>query len=214
MTSSSSPSPTQVSPFAFRQLESRVVDSFQAPEDILSAVREEAERIREAARAEGEAAGRASALAAVQAETAGQLKALAGAAKALEEAEDQLVTALEPAVAELAIRLAEQILSGALQVQPERVVDVCRQALRRLAQRRQVTLIVNPEELDAVRGALAQLRDELGGIEQLDVQGDRRLGRGGAIARTGAVEIDATVQTQLERAREIAVCTLSRGADE
>lgn len=204
----------EAAPFAFRQLESRMVDLFQEPEDILTDVRAEAERLREAARIQGEEEGRASGYAAAQAEMAEQLSALEGAAAALRDAEAQILSAHEPVVAELAIRLAEQILAGALDVQPERVIDVCRQALRRLTERRQVTLTVNPAELEVVRGALESLRTELGGIEQLDVQGDRRLGRGGAIARTSAAEIDAAVQTQLERAREIVATTLSQAEDE
>jgi flagellar assembly protein FliH len=53
-----------------------------------------------------------------------------------------------------------------------------------------------------------QLRTELGGIEHLAVQSDRRIGPGGAIARTDEGEIDASLETQLARAREIAAAAL------
>jgi flagellar assembly protein FliH len=55
---------------------------------------------------------------------------------------------------------------------------------------------------------VATLRAELGGIETCDVQSDRRVGRGGVILRTDAGEIDARVETGLERAREIVAATL------
>ncbi len=46
-------------------------------------------------------------------------------------------------------------------------------------------------------------RRRAGGIELCEIQADRRVGRGGAIVRTLESEVDATVQTQLERAREV-----------
>ena len=88
-------------------------------------------------------------------------------------------------------------------MQPERVLDVARNALRRLTERRHVTLVVNPADLELVSECVEQLQSELGGIEHLDVQSDRRVGRGGVVARTNAGEIDAGIDTQLARAREI-----------
>jgi flagellar assembly protein FliH len=58
-----------------------------------------------------------------------------------------------------------------------------------------------------------RLQSELGGIEHCNVQADRRVGRGGVIARTEAGEIDATIEAQLSRAREIVAAELSDGRD-
>jgi flagellar assembly protein FliH len=94
-------------------------------------------------------------------------------------------------------------------------MDVTRNALRHLAERRRVTVVVNPADLELVSECAEQLRTELGGIEHLSVQSDRRIGRGGAVARTDAGEIDAAIETQLARAREIAVAALGgSGSDE
>ena len=79
---------------------------------------------------------------------------------------------------------------------PERVVDVVRGALRRLVERDRVTILVNPEDLDLVRGASDALMAELGGIEHCDVQAERRVARGGAIVRTVEGEVDATLDDQ------------------
>ena len=115
---------------------------------------------------------------------------------------------LERDAAEMAIALAEQILAGALQVQPERVLDVTRNALRHLAERRRVTVVVNPADLERVSLAADQIRAELGGIDHLAVQSDRRISPGGAVARTESGEIDAAIDTQLARAREVVAATL------
>jgi len=74
---------------------------------------------------------------------------------------------------------------------------------------------VNPADLDVVRGALGELTAQGSGVEVCDLQSDERVGVGSAIVRTAEGEVDASVSTQLERAREVARTTLEtreRGA--
>ncbi|MGH2854959.1 MAG: FliH/SctL family protein, partial [Solirubrobacteraceae bacterium] len=94
-------------------------------------------------------------------------------------------------------------------VQPDRVLDTVRGALRRVTDRRRVTVLVDPADLELVVAALAELKTQIGGIEQCDVQADRRVGPGGAIVRTLESEVDATVETQLERTREVVQAELA-----
>ena len=195
--------------YAFQQLDAPPPGSAEDIADVLSAVRAEADRIRDEARAAGEAEGRAAGIAAAQEAAQPALAALAAAAGAVNELRVQLAAEAEHDAVELAIRIAEQILAGAIAVQPERVVDVARNALRHLIDRRHVTLVVNPADLELVSDSVENLTSQLGGIEHLSVQADRRVGRGGAIARTEAGDIDAGLPTQLARAREIAMAALS-----
>jgi flagellar biosynthesis/type III secretory pathway protein FliH len=201
------------SAFAFRQLEGPAAGAREDIADVLAAVKSEAEQLRAQARAAGEAEGRAAALAAVRVEAETLLSALGNAVQSVVELQSQLVGSLEREATELAMALAEQILAGALSVEPERVLDVTRNALRHLAERRRVTVIVNPADLDLVNEAAEKLRTELGGIEHLAVQADRRIAPGGAVARTEAGEIDAGIDTQLARAREIVAATLGGCTD-
>jgi flagellar assembly protein FliH len=206
---------TPVANYAFQQLDAPPPGSAEDIADVLSAVRAEADRIRAEARAAGEAEGYAAGLAAAQETAQPALAALAAAASGVNELRAQLAVEAERDAVDLAIRLAEQILAGAIDVQPERVVDVARNALRHLVERRHVTLVVNPADLELVSESVENLRSELGGIEHLSVQSDRRIGRGGAVARTEAGDIDAGLSTQLSRAREIAMAALApESADE
>ncbi|MGZ4182409.1 MAG: FliH/SctL family protein [Solirubrobacteraceae bacterium] len=195
--------------YAFQQLDAPPPGTGDDIADVLSAVRAEADRIRAEARAAGEAEGRAAGLAAAQEAAQPALAALGAAAGAVDALRAQLAAEAQQDAVELAIRLAEQILAGAIAVEPERVVDVARNALRHLIDRRHVTLIVNPADLELVSESVENLCSELGGIEHLSVQSDRRIGRGGAIARTEAGDIDAGFATQLARAKEIAIAALS-----
>jgi flagellar assembly protein FliH len=198
-----------VASYAFRQLDAPAGAS-DGIADVLSAVRAEAEQIRAQAWAAGEAEGRAAGLAAARSDAAPAVAALAAAAEAISSLRAQVLTELEVDAVDMAMRLAEQILAGVLAVEPERVVDVARNALRHLSDRRHVTLVVNPADLELVSECVDSLQSELGGIEHLGVQADRRVARGGAIARTDSGEIDAGIDVQLARAREIAMAALER----
>ncbi|MFZ0973730.1 MAG: FliH/SctL family protein, partial [Solirubrobacteraceae bacterium] len=156
------------------------------------------------------AEGRAAGMAAAHTEAAPAVAAMTAALEAIEQLKAQMLAELEQDAVEMAIRLAEQILAGVVSVEPERVIDVGRNALRHLSERRRVTLVVNPDDLELVSECVDQLQSELGGIEHLGVQSDRRIGRGGAIARTDSGEIDSGLDAQLSRAREIVAAALAR----
>ena len=196
--------------YAFRQLDAPPAGASDGIADVLSAVRAEAEQIRAQAWAAGEAEGRAAGLAAARNDAAPAVAALGASVQAIAEVRAQVMAELEQDAVEMALRLAEQILAGVLSVQPERVLDVGRHALRHLSDRRRVTLVVNPDDLELVGECVEQLQSQLGGIEHLGVQSDRRVGRGGAIARTDSGEIDAGLDAQLARAREIVAASFER----
>jgi flagellar assembly protein FliH len=198
--------PPRITTFAFEQL-----DSVKLPHsagDPVASAWDDAEQVRTQARQAGEAEGRAEGLAAVRAEAEPALHALAAATQALEQARLTMAEALEAQAAELGLRIAEQIVAAELELEPERVIDIARGALRRLAERDRVTIIVNPIDLELLSGSIEQLRSELGGISHITVHAERRIDRGGAVVRTELGEIDATVTTQLERAREIVAAAI------
>ena len=171
---------------------------------LLAAARAEAEQIRAAAHAEGLAAGRAEALAAA-----------APAAAALQEAAEELragaavaAERLELEAVDLSLALAEKVIGAAVSVAPELVVEAVRGALRGLVERERVTVLVSPEDLKLVREAMGGVVAGLGGIEHCEVQAERRVARGGAVVRTPEGDIDARVESKLERAREVVAAAL------
>jgi flagellar biosynthesis/type III secretory pathway protein FliH len=201
--------------FSFEALEPPapvVAPSAHAADDVLAALaaREaEIDAERAAARAEGLADGRDEALAAA----APALEALDAALAAVHE--DRLAAAerLEAHAVELALFLAEKVVAGAIAVEPQRVVEAVRGALRGLVERERVTVLVHPDDLDVIRAAMDGLRANLGGIGHCEVQAERRVSRGGAIVRTPDGDIDARVETKLVRAREVVEAALSHGGE-
>ena len=175
--------------------------------DVLAEARAEAEQIREAARAEGYAAGRADAMASLE-------PALAALTQAIADVQGRAGRAgrasSSAARSSSGCALAEKIVGGALAVEPERVIEAVTGALRGIVERERVTVLVNPDDLEIVREAMDGLQASLGGIEHCVVEAERRVGRGGCIVRTPVGDIDARVETKLERAGEVVAAALGR----
>jgi flagellar assembly protein FliH len=177
---------------------------------ILAAAQAEADSIREQARALGHAEGYASGREEFAAQAAPAVQALAESIVQAEADRDRIAAQVETAAVELALQIAEKALTTALSVKPERVVEVVRGALRCLVERERVTIQVHPDDLPLVRDAVDGLVQQLGGIDHIEVQEERRVQRGGAIVRSAAGEIDARVPTKLDNAREILEHELSK----
>jgi flagellar assembly protein FliH len=161
------------------------------------------ERVLAEARAAGFEEGRLAGLEAARAELEPAAQALAEAVAGAHELRERAAADVERAGVELGLQIAEKALAAALDVQPQRVVDVVRGALRCVIDRERVTVLVNPADLDLVRGSVDEIVRTLGGIEHIEVQEERRVSPGGAVVRGSAGEIDGRLETKLERAREV-----------
>ncbi len=194
--------------FDLEELEPSPPPPADAAEQLLAAATAEAGRIREQASAEGYAEGRAAGHQAGAAEVLDAMRALQQALAEVRALGADVADSIERDAIELALELAQKILAGALQASPELVVEVVQGAMRRVADRRRITVLVNPGDLEAVTAALGDSafdgaqRARSDGLER-DLQPDPSVPRGGAVVRTAEGELDATVEVQLERAREV-----------
>jgi len=194
--------------YDFEQLEPSDPPPRDGPARLLAQAEAEAQALREQARGEGHAAG----LQDGRSEGAERMRdathALGEVLAGVQALQDEIALGVERDAIELALALAGKILAATLEVHPEGVVEVVQGALRRVGGQRRIVIFVNPADLDVVREALGELGAQAGGLEPLDLQADQRVEAGGAVVRTAEGEVDAQVQTQLERAREIALAEL------
>ncbi|MDO9357036.1 MAG: FliH/SctL family protein [Solirubrobacteraceae bacterium] len=181
------------------------------PMPVLSEMEETAAREaqRAAARTEGYAEGHAQGLAEARAQYTASITALQAAVAELTLRRDALCDAVEPAAVSLALAGAEQIVGAALGVKPELIENAARGAMRRLVQRDHVTVLVNPSDLEHMREFAQDLADQLGGIEQLDVQAERRVASGGVIVQTPTGDVDARLDTRMAQLGEVVRDALS-----
>ena len=139
-------------------------------------------------------------------------QALLAATELVERELETLSRAVERRAAQLAILVAEKIVAEALALDPERVVPIVSQALRRVAADDRVVVAVSPHDLEAVRAAEADLARQLATHTRLEIVPDRRVGRGGCVVTTSVGEIDARIEEQLARAREVVADALAEEA--
>jgi flagellar assembly protein FliH len=169
---------------------------------IIAAAEAQATAIREQARREGYAEGMVAGRADLRQLGEPAVEALSEAAERVREFRAEAAESVERQAAVLAVEIAEKVVAGALEVQPERVLDVVRGTLRAIVERERLVIQVNPDDLAIVREGLDELTGALGGIEHVEVQEERRVQRGGAVVRTAVGEVDANIRTKLDRARE------------
>jgi flagellar biosynthesis/type III secretory pathway protein FliH len=191
----------QLTPTAAPEPAPSMEDAARQARALVAAAEAEASRIRDESRATGYEEGFAAAREDARAQLAPSAAAMAQALAAVRALEADATERVERHAVELALQISEKVVAGTIAAQPERLLDVVRGSLRTIVERERVTLLVHPEDLDLMRDGVADVTGSLGGIEHLEVQEERRVGRGGAIVRTSLGEVDARIETKLERAR-------------
>jgi flagellar assembly protein FliH len=148
---------------------------------------------------EGYAKGKAdtqASVAKVQANIASVLKAF--------EAEKQgVLSRSERKSLEIIFQAVERILRVEAQTRPEVVLNVLKSALAEVAKADAVTVKVNPEEVAAVNEAKNFWLPVNASIEEIKVEEDSRVERGGCVVDSPAGSVDARLSVQLEKIREI-----------
>lgn len=196
------------SSYAFEQLEPSDPPARDAPARMLARAVAEAEQLREQARAEGYADGHRAGREDAAAEISSAVQALDEAVRSIESLRADVVEAVERDAIELALELAGKILEGAQGAPTETVLEAVRGALRRVSDRRKIAVLVNPADHEALSSAIDRLTRGGSGVELCELRSEERVAPGGAIVRTAEGEVDASVATQLERAREVVEVSL------
>ena len=159
----------------------------QKAQAIVEQADQEAPALRETAKQEGYKEGHS--------EGVSQLtEAVAKASVRAQELESQLV----PQIKDLALAIVRKILGKNLELHPEEVVSIIKQALAEKArQRREIVLRVHPEDLEIVRLHRSALLEVLNRCKEIGIQEDPDVQRHGVVIETDAGLIDAQLDTQL-----------------
>jgi type III secretion protein L len=162
----------------------------------VDAARTEAERILEDARRNAEETldearrqGRSEGCQELLAELA---KARRVYAQALDEAESDML--------EMAFRLAGRIIGEAVEREPRRIESMVSSVLRRARGKRDIVVMVAPDDLPMLEGAGSELARQVDGVA-VHFEADASLTRGGCVIQTESGRIDGRIETQLDALR-------------
>jgi flagellar biosynthesis/type III secretory pathway protein FliH len=103
----------------------------------------------------------------------------------------------EANIVELALQIAEKILDEKISLEPEVVIDIARKAVSLTAEREQIRIRVNPDDVELLKAHKEDLMASMDGIQKIEVIADRRVGRGGCVVETVAGNVDARIYSQL-----------------
>lgn len=115
-------------------------------------------------------------------------------------ARENAVRDLEPEIISLACSIAERIIKKAVEMDPETVVRVARHVLESAELQAPLTLKVNPQDLEILRGRVEELKNLVGG--QVELSTDECVSRGGCVVESQGGSIDGTLLTQLENIKK------------
>ena len=194
--------------YDFEQLEPSTPPAREEPTKRFAWAVAEAGWRRAEAHAAGYAEGRAAGHQEGAAEVARVTRAFEESAAGIEALQGEVVEAIERDALDLGLRLAAKVVAGVAELRGELISEAVRGALARVSERRRIAVLVNPADLDLVKGSVAE-QAGASGVEHCEVRPDERVAAGGAIVATEEGEIDASVWTQLDRAREVVEASLA-----
>jgi len=126
-----------------------------------------------------------------------KLARLQSLSSALQEERAQFFTRVEPELVRLAIAIAEKVIGRELELRPDTVVEIVRNAMKRLRERESLRVSLNPRDVDQVKQARDDLVSAVDGVRKLEIIEDRRVD-GGCVIESPNGTLDARITTQID----------------
>lgn len=148
---------------------------------------------------EGRQAGRAEALAQASEQLAQLTAAWSTVIGEWEQQRHEMEREARQSVVDFALATAEKVVHRVIQVDEGVVVDQAAQALSLVLSSHNASVRIHPVDRPLLNDAIPQLLGELSSIEHIDLIDDEAITPGGCIVSFGQGEIDATIETQMQR---------------
>jgi flagellar assembly protein FliH len=169
---------------------------------MISVAREQAETIAQSAREQGFEAGYADGIERAEKAIAERLALAESLVAQAKAAREEAIASAEHDLVELAFTVAEKVIRQRVVADPDATVGVLEHALRKAYVRDGLTVLCNPADLERLAGSNERLQARVGSLSGLSLIGDRRISPGGVVVRTDAGDIDATIESQLDKLRD------------
>jgi len=156
------------------------------------------EKGRQAGLAEGEKTGFAAAEKKFNAEVAKLKDQTASYFKQMEESKKTMIHGLEHILLRFCTELTKKIVACELTTNPEIVTAAIKKSLAMIADREKILIRVAPNDMETVSGKKDFLNSVTERLENVQIEEDARIGKGGCIIESNSGMVDARLGIQFE----------------
>ncbi len=102
-------------------------------------------------------------------------------------------------ITQIALSVARNIVGAYIDTHSNLILDAVRECLKHLQDKSHITIRVHPDDLELVRSHRSRWRDIYEQIDMLSVEADPYISRGGCLIETPSGDIDAQIESRLEK---------------
>jgi len=118
--------------------------------------------------------------------------------KKLGEIRKDLYLNAEKGAVELALAIAERVVSHEISVNEETLLGVLKVALEKVVDQEKIKIRINKSDLQLINESGYHISELTNNIKYVDIEGDDTISKGGCVIETGFGSIDARIESQLQ----------------
>lgn len=115
---------------------------------------------------------------------------------------DTLFKSCEREMLELSLAVAKKVIQREVEAKEDGVLECVRHAMRAVAGGGEITVKLNPKEIEVVKQHKSELARFHGNVKGLNMEADESIAKGGCVVSSNYGEVDATIGSILQEIEE------------
>ena len=188
---------------ARQEAEKIITNANEEAAQAVSQGREQAKQIEQESQQQGWQDGYGQAVREAGEEYADRLEEAQNIVEKAHQERQEIIAGSEDEIVQLAMAVARKVISNELIVNPGSIVEIVKRAILKAADREEVTVRVNPENLDTTISARDEISQSFKGIRKFKVLADASVTPGGCVVETPNGNVDARIERQLGEIEQV-----------
>ncbi|MHB9093033.1 MAG: FliH/SctL family protein [Eubacteriales bacterium] len=109
----------------------------------------------------------------------------------------EVIVGSEDEIVQLAIAVARKVIGHELAANPDTIVDIVKRAIQKVTDREELTIRVNPDNLDCAINSQDEITQSVKGVRKLKILSDPTVSLGGCVVESPNGTVDARMERQL-----------------
>jgi flagellar assembly protein FliH len=116
----------------------------------------------------------------------------------LENTKKNLYHIAEKEAVDLSLAIAKKIVGNEVSINKKFVVNIVREAMKKVEGHEKIKIILNPSEIDVLNDAKNEIETMLTCMDKIEFETNPSISKGGCIVKTDIADIDARLEKQLQ----------------